>query len=108
MSLPVTIAVMRRLFLPAATILALAFVIPGASLANAQAKDALAPAKEESPDVPDSIQAPAGEDVILLAHATGSQIYTCAAEADGKFIWTLKAPEADLHDRKDKIIGTHF
>jgi len=98
---------MRRRFPSVATILAF-FVILGASLANAQAKDALAPAKEESPDVPDSIQAPAGEEVILLAHATGSQIYTCAAAADGKFSWTLKAPDAELHDRKDKIIGTHF
>jgi hypothetical protein len=57
--------------------------------------------------VPDSIQAPAGEEVVLLAHATGSQIYTCQAAADGKFSWTLKAPEADLHDRKDKVIGQH-
>jgi Protein of unknown function (DUF3455) len=98
---------MRRLLLPAAAILAF-FVILGASLANAQVKDALAPAKEDSPDVPDAIQAPAGEEAILLAHATGSQIYTCAGAADGKFNWTLKAPDAELHDRKDKIIGTHF
>ena len=58
--------------------------------------------------MPDAIQAPAGEEVVLLAHATGSQIYTCLAAVDGKFSWTLKAPEADLHDRKDKVIGTHF
>jgi hypothetical protein len=86
--------------------LALAVVIPGSSHANAQTKDA--PVKEERPDVPDSIQAPGGEEVVLLAHATGSQIYTCQAAADAKFSWTLKAPEADLHDRKDKVIGTHF
>jgi hypothetical protein len=104
--LPATIALMRRLSLAAATILALAVVIPGTTLANAQAKDA--PVKEERPDVPDSIQAPAGEEVVLLAHATGSQVYTCQAAADGKFTWTLKAPDAELHDRKDKVIGTHF
>lgn len=64
--------------------------------------------KEPPPDVPDAIQAPAGEEVVLLAHATGSQIYTCQAGTDGKFSWTLKAPDADLHDRKDKVIGHHF
>ena len=79
--------------------------ILGTTLASAQAKDA--PQKESQPDVPDAIQAPAGEEVVLLAHATGSQIYTCQAAADGKFTWTLKAPEAELHDRNDKVIGSH-
>jgi hypothetical protein len=43
----------------------------GLPLANAQ--------KESPPDVPESIAALAGEEVILFAHATGSQIYTCQA-----------------------------
>jgi hypothetical protein len=64
--------------------------------------------KDAPPDVPDAIQVPAGEDVVLYTHATGSQIYTCTAGADGKFGWTLKAPDAELHDRKDKVIGHHF
>jgi len=81
-------------------------------LASAQAKTQSgtqkeAPYKEEPPDVPDTIAVPAGQEVVLYAHATGSQIYTCQPAADGKFAWTLKAPEAELHDRKDKVIGTH-
>ena len=96
---------MRNLLLATASVMGLTVIIFGTSLAMAQAKDA--PVKEEPPDVPDSIQAPAGEEVILLAHATGSQIYTCQAAADGKFGWTLKGPEAELHDRKDKVIGQH-
>ena len=40
--------------------------------------------------------------------AKGSQIYTCQSGADGKFAWTLKGPEAELRDRKDKVIGQHF
>ena len=95
---------MRRSLLVIVAILGAAVCL-GAALANAQAKDT--PQKETPPDVPDSIQAPAGEEVVLLAHATGSQIYTCQATADGKFSWTLKAPEAELHDRKDKLIGEH-
>lgn len=63
--------------------------------------------KEPPPDVPDAIQAPAKEEVVLWAHGLGSQIYTCAAGADGKFAWTLKGPDAELHDRNDKVIGTH-
>ena len=51
--------------------------------AIAQTKDA--PLKETPPDVPDAIQVPAGEEVVLYAHATGSQIYACQAAADGKF-----------------------
>jgi hypothetical protein len=63
--------------------------------------------KDAPPDVPDAIQVPAGEEVILYTHATGSQIYTCTSSADGKLGWTLKAPDAELHDRKDKVIGHH-
>jgi len=72
-------------------------------IGNAQADTA----KESPPDVPDTIQAPAGEEVVLFAHATGSQIYTCQAGAAGRFSWTLKAPDAELHDRKDKVIGSN-
>ena len=80
-------------------------VILGHSLANAQTKDSQQ--KESAPDVPDTIQAPAGEEVLLFAHATGSQIYTCRSGAAGRFGWTLKAPQAELHDRNDKVIGQH-
>jgi hypothetical protein len=64
--------------------------------------------KISPPNVPSAIQAPSGEEVVLVAHASGSQIYTCQAGADGKFAWNLKAPEAELKDGKGKVIGTHF
>jgi hypothetical protein len=79
------------------------FLISGCLLCNAQS----AAQKEPAPDVPDAIQAPAGLEVAVYAHATGSQIYTCQASADGKFVWTLKAPDAELRDRQDKVIGQH-
>jgi Protein of unknown function (DUF3455) len=60
------------------------------------------------PDVPDKIKAPAQEEVVLQAHASGSQIYVCQAGADGKFAWTLKAPEAELRDQQGAIIGRHY
>ncbi|HEY6252711.1 MAG TPA: DUF3455 domain-containing protein [Candidatus Angelobacter sp.] len=60
------------------------------------------------PEVPDNLKAPAGEEIVLQAHATGSQIYVCQASADQKFSWTLKAPEAKLTDANGKVVGTHY
>jgi Protein of unknown function (DUF3455) len=71
----------------------------------------IAPAGAQSvarPDVPDKIKAPVGQEIVLVAHATGSQIYVCQAGADGKLAWALKAPEADLHDQQGTVIGRHY
>lgn len=92
----------QKNFLRIALTASLLFLL--ASVAIAQ-KDA--PAKESAPDVPDAIAIPSGFDPVLFARGSGSQIYTCQADADGKFAWTFKAPEADLKDRKDKVIGEH-
>jgi hypothetical protein len=62
----------------------------------------------QKPTVPDSIQPPADEELILMARATGFQIYVCRSGADGKPAWTLKAPEAELFDKQGKLIGKHF
>src|ERR1700691_6728045 len=89
--------------------LSLTLLITATPSAHAQAappKDASA--QESAPDVPDAIAVPAGVEPVLSVHAKGSQIYTCQAGADGKFAWTLKGPEAELSDRKDKVIGQHF
>jgi len=85
-------------------LLIFASVLAGSVLAVAQ-KDA--PAVESAPDVPDAIAIPEGLQPVLFVHGTGSQIYTCAADAEGKYSWTLKAPEAELKDRKDKVVGQH-
>jgi len=60
------------------------------------------------PEVPENLKAPAGEEVILAAHATGVQIYVCQAGAEQKFGWVLKAPEAELTDSTGKTIVHHF
>ena len=72
---------------------------------------AVAPAIGQSiprPNVPEKIQAPAGEQVVLVTHATGSQIYVCQAATDGNPAWTLKAPDAELHNQHGEVIGRHF
>ncbi len=98
---------LMRLLPVAAAVIGLT-LLTSTQLANARAnqqKDA--PAQESAPDVPDAIAVPAGLQPVLFVRAKGSQIYTCQAGADGKFSWTLKGPEAELKDRKDKVIGQH-
>jgi hypothetical protein len=80
-------------------LLLIAFLINVAAQMNAQAVP--------RPEVPDAIQAPAGEDVVLQARASGSQIYVCQAAPGGAFAWRLKAPQADLYDQQGAIIGQH-
>jgi hypothetical protein len=60
------------------------------------------------PEVPDKIKVPAGQELALVAHATGFQIYTCQRGTDGQPAWVLKAPEAELRDNKDRVIGSHY
>lgn len=60
------------------------------------------------PVVPDNLKAPASEEVILVGHATGVQIYGCEAGADQKFAWVFKAPDAELTDSDGKKIIHHF
>lgn len=61
-----------------------------------------------APEVPAELKVPAGEKVLLRAHAEGVQIYSCRAGTDGNYAWTLKAPKAQLFDEKGKLIGEHF
>jgi len=57
--------------------------------------------------VPEQIQAPAGEHLLLQVHAKGDQIYTCKGDA-AQAAWTLKAPDAQLFDKDGKPFGKHF
>jgi uncharacterized protein DUF3455 len=60
------------------------------------------------PNVPDQIKAAPAELVVLRAHASGSQIYVCQPGTEDKPAWTLKAPEAELHDEHGARIGRHY
>lgn len=85
------------------TIVSAIVVVLGTQFANAQQS-----AKESPRDVPEAIAVPAGLELALSAHASGWQIYSCQAGQGGKFAWTLKAPDAELRDRDNKVIGHHF
>jgi Protein of unknown function (DUF3455) len=58
-------------------------------------------------EVPQQLQPPANEQLLLRVHAKGDQVYTC--KADGvQFTWALKAPDAQLFDKDGKPFGKHF
>jgi hypothetical protein len=58
------------------------------------------------PEVPAAIRVPAGAKLIEKLHASGAQVYGCAA-ADGKYGWTLKRPDATLTDAAGAVAGKH-
>jgi Protein of unknown function (DUF3455) len=57
--------------------------------------------------VPEALQAPANEQVVVQVHAKGEQIYSCKVDG-GVAGWVLKAPEAQLFDKDGKAFGKHF
>jgi len=57
--------------------------------------------------VPQQIQPPANEQLLLQVHAKGDQVYTCKGDA-AQAAWTLKAPDAQLFDKDGKPFGKHF
>jgi hypothetical protein len=60
------------------------------------------------PEVPEAITAPAAEALVLVAHASGAQIYACRNGADGSPHWVLEAPEAQLRNESGAVIGRHY
>jgi hypothetical protein len=57
--------------------------------------------------VPQQVQPPANEQLLLQVHAKGDQIYSCKSDG-AQFTWTLKAPDAQLFDKSGKVFGKHF
>ena len=63
-----------------------------------------------TPDVPATLAPPSGSILLFELGARGVQIYACEAKPDDAtaFVWTFKAPEADLLNKNGDIVGTHF
>lgn len=60
------------------------------------------------PVVPAELAVPEGHKLVLIARATGVQIYECAPDASGALGWKLHAPRADLLDDAETVIGSHY
>ena len=66
--------------------------------------------KDDS-QVPEILQVPTGQQMILKTEGRGSQIYVCEpveGEEELQYEWTLKAPDAELFDSQGKVLGKHY
>lgn len=61
-------------------------------------------------DLPASLQVPANAVLTQKMHAVGVQIYGCSAskDAERRFEWVLKGPEAELSDPAGHKIAKHY
>jgi hypothetical protein len=61
-------------------------------------------------DVPATLRAPEGQELVLTTHAVGVQIYVCQAAKDdpSHLEWAFKAPEADLKGSGGRSVGKHY
>jgi hypothetical protein len=61
-------------------------------------------------EVPASLRAPSGQELVQKVHATGVQIYVCQPVKDdpSRLEWSFKAPEAELFGRGGRKLGKHY
>ncbi len=57
--------------------------------------------------IPEPIKVPPGHHPVLTSHAKGEQIYQCALNK-GVYHWQIQAPDAQLFDEQNQIIGKHY
>jgi hypothetical protein len=81
--------------------------IPGFAFVAALAANMFFSFPVAAQQVPQQLQPPDGEQLLLRVHAKGDQVYTCT-QAAAQFAWTLKAPDAQLFDEEGKLFGKHF
>jgi hypothetical protein len=87
-----------------ALVVALALLV---SLAGAVSSQSTPTSTE---DVPAILAPPANSVLLFSLGARGVQIYACEAKPDDatSFVWTFKAPEADLLNERGEVVGRHF
>jgi hypothetical protein len=60
--------------------------------------------------IPDTLEPPADSVLLFALEARGVQIYACEADPNDTtaFVWTFKAPEAELLNERGEVVGSHF
>ncbi len=61
----------------------------------------------DAQQMPQQLQPPVNQQLLLQVHGEGEQIYTCKMDG-AQFTWALKAPDAQLSDKDGKPFGKHF
>jgi len=87
-----------------ARLAALAVLVALAGAATVQGT----PAKPK--DIPANLVPPSGSVLLFELGARGVQIYACEADTDDAtaFVWTFKAPEAELLNSRGEVVGSHW
>ena len=101
----IRVARLLTLFAALALIVGLAGAVT-AKDRHSHAKGKSALAKEVSAD----LMPPASAVLLFELGARGDQIYTCAAKPEypAAFVWTFKAPQAELFNDRGEVVGSHF
>ncbi len=60
--------------------------------------------------IPEPLRAPASQVLSTQVHASGVQVYQCQPSKDdpARFVWVLRAPEAELFDQTGRAVGKHY
>ena len=101
----IRVARLLTLFAALALIVGLAGAVT-AKGRHSHAKGQPALAKE----VPSDLTPPASAVLLFELGARGVQIYTCAPKPEdpAAFVWTFKAPQAELFNARGEVVGSHF
>lgn len=85
-------------------IAALALIVGLAGSASAKGK----PTRDK--DIPPELAPPASAALLFELGARGVQIYACEATPNdpAAFVWTFKAPDAELLNVRGEVVGAHF
>ena len=59
------------------------------------------------PAIPEQIQVPGGNKIMMTVHAKGDQIYQCTLD-QGNYSWVVLAPDARLYDEQGSVVGNHY
>src|SRR5262249_26432571 len=62
----------------------------------------------KKPEVPDTLKVPADQQLVLVAHAKGVQIYARKKDPQDHYAWAFQGPRADLFDGTGKQVGKHY
>ena len=101
----IRVARLLTLFAALALIVGLAGAVT-AKGRHSHAKDQPALAKE----APSDLMPPSSAVLLFELGARGVQIYVCEADPNDAtaFVWTFKAPEAELFNARGEVVGSHF
>ncbi|MBW4684005.1 MAG: DUF3455 domain-containing protein [Komarekiella atlantica HA4396-MV6] len=90
----------------------LVFSLLALSTSNVSEKTAIAQYTQNTNSslIPNSLQVPNGQKLLLKASAKGTQIYVCKAKSEypDQYEWTLKAPDAVLLNEQGQDLGKHY